>query len=376
MNAGTTKAEQAMNAAPFDEGIKFFEVKATAGDTPLGGEDFDNRMVDYFLTEFKRLFKKDLKSNERALRRLRTTCERAKRTLSSSTQAHLEIDSLFEGIDLTGTITRARFEDLNMDYYRIAWFPSSTQKKQKGGDAIDLTDSSPSKKCVEAMNSIAREFICPITHELPIKPVMAEDGKIYEERAIRQWFGTKRKAKSPITGTDIGTKLLPAPQAQNTIEALVESGAIEGEIAEAWQTKLADEKVVKEWRAKAERGDGEAMNLLGLGYEKGSNGLAEDEVQARSWYERSAATRDPRGLAAFGECLMIGKGGPQNMALGLVNVTQAAELGSDVGAYILGLAFFKGIWGLPKDTVRARYWLKKAADGECGYTQLLRELDQ
>merc|ERR1719333_1976829 len=104
-----------------EEGI--FEVKATAGDTHLGGEDFDNRMVDYFLTEFKRKFKKDLKSNQRALRRLRTACERAKRTLSSSTQAHLEIDSLFEGIAFNSTITRARFEDLNMDYFRKCMDP-------------------------------------------------------------------------------------------------------------------------------------------------------------------------------------------------------------------------------------------------------------
>merc|ERR1712100_525036 len=104
-----------------EDGI--FEVKATAGDTHLGGEDFDNRMVDYFLTEFKRKFKKDLKSNQRALRRLRTACERAKRTLSSSTQAHLEIDSLFEGIDFNSTITRARFEDLNMDYFRKCMDP-------------------------------------------------------------------------------------------------------------------------------------------------------------------------------------------------------------------------------------------------------------
>merc|ERR1719156_53609 len=104
-----------------EEGI--FEVKATAGDTHLGGEDFDNRMVDYFLTEFKRKFKKDLKSNQRALRRLRTACERAKRTLSSSTQAHIEIDSLFEGIDFNSTITRARFEDLNMDYFRKCMDP-------------------------------------------------------------------------------------------------------------------------------------------------------------------------------------------------------------------------------------------------------------
>merc|ERR1711907_299140 len=104
-----------------EEGI--FEVKATAGDTHLGGEDFDNRMVDYFLQEFKRKFKKDITDNNRALRRLRTACERAKRTLSSSTQAHIEIDSLFEGIDFNSTITRARFEDLNMDYFRKCMEP-------------------------------------------------------------------------------------------------------------------------------------------------------------------------------------------------------------------------------------------------------------
>jgi len=99
-----------------EDGI--FEVKATAGDTHLGGEDFDNRMVDYCMEEFKRKFRKDMSNNERAKRRLRTSCERAKRTLSSSTQAFIEIDSLFEGCDYSTTITRARFEELNMDYFR------------------------------------------------------------------------------------------------------------------------------------------------------------------------------------------------------------------------------------------------------------------
>lgn len=99
-----------------EDGI--FEVKATAGDTHLGGEDFDNRLVDYFLQDFKRKFRKDMSGNQRALRRLRTACERAKRTLSSSTQAHLELDSLFDGLDYNATVTRARFEDLCMDYFK------------------------------------------------------------------------------------------------------------------------------------------------------------------------------------------------------------------------------------------------------------------
>jgi L1 cell adhesion molecule like protein len=99
-----------------EEGI--FEVKATAGDTHLGGEDFDNRTVNHFVQEFKRKHKKDLSGNPRAMRRLRTACERAKRTLSSSTQTSIEIDSLFEGIDFFSSITRARFEELNMDLFR------------------------------------------------------------------------------------------------------------------------------------------------------------------------------------------------------------------------------------------------------------------
>jgi len=104
-----------------EEGI--FEVKATAGDTHLGGEDFDNRLVNHFVQEFKRKHKKDLTSNARALRRLRTACERAKRTLSSSAQTSVEIDSLFEGIDFYTSITRARFEELCQDLFRSTMEP-------------------------------------------------------------------------------------------------------------------------------------------------------------------------------------------------------------------------------------------------------------
>jgi len=104
-----------------EDGI--FEVKSTSGDTHLGGEDFDNRMVNHFVQEFKRKHKKDLSENKRALRRLRTACERAKRTLSSSTQASIEIDSLFEGVDFYTSITRARFEELNADLFRSTLEP-------------------------------------------------------------------------------------------------------------------------------------------------------------------------------------------------------------------------------------------------------------
>jgi len=99
-----------------DEGI--FEVLSTAGNTHLGGEDFDNRMVDHFVADFKRKHKLDLKTNAKSLRRLRTACERAKRTLSSSTSASLELDSIMEGVDYYTSITRAKFESLCDDLFR------------------------------------------------------------------------------------------------------------------------------------------------------------------------------------------------------------------------------------------------------------------
>ena len=104
-----------------DDGI--FEVKATAGDTHLGGEDFDHRLVQHFVNEFKRKKKKDPSSNQRSMKRLKIACERAKRTLSSSTQAAIEIDSFFEGEDLFTNITRARFEELCGDLFQNTLAP-------------------------------------------------------------------------------------------------------------------------------------------------------------------------------------------------------------------------------------------------------------
>lgn len=99
-----------------DSGV--FEVKATSGNTHLGGEDFDSRLVNHFVKEFQRKHKKDLSPNARSVRRLRTACERAKRTLSSVAQTNIEIESLFEGIDFFTTITRAKFEELCIDLFR------------------------------------------------------------------------------------------------------------------------------------------------------------------------------------------------------------------------------------------------------------------
>ena len=117
-----------------------FEVKSTAGDTRLGGEDFDSRLVHHFSQEFKRKHKKDITSNKRALRRLKTACENLKKTLSSATQATLEIDSFFEGIDYSSTMTRARFEELCGDLFRKTFEPVEQVIKDSGVSKSQISE--------------------------------------------------------------------------------------------------------------------------------------------------------------------------------------------------------------------------------------------
>jgi len=117
-----------MGGGTFDVSIlniqdTIFEVKATAGDAHLGGEDFDNRMLSFCISEFRRKFNTDPTRNQRAIRRLRTQCERAKRQLSSQTQVTIEVDALHEGHDFNCRVSRAKFEELNMDYFKKSMDP-------------------------------------------------------------------------------------------------------------------------------------------------------------------------------------------------------------------------------------------------------------
>ena len=120
-----------------DDGI--FEVKATAGDTHLGGEDFDNLLMKYFIDEFKRKHTLDMSDNKRSLRRLKTACERAKRTLSSSNSTTIELESLFEGIDFFSSISKARFESLCMNLFQKCIQPV-TQVLQDAGVSKNQID--------------------------------------------------------------------------------------------------------------------------------------------------------------------------------------------------------------------------------------------
>ncbi|XP_023937772.1 heat shock protein 68-like [Bicyclus anynana] len=149
-----------------------FEVKSTAGDTHLGGEDFDNRLVNHFAEEFKRKHRKDITGSPRALRRLRTAAERAKRTLSSSTEATVEIDALHEGIDFYTKISRARFEELNSDLFRGTLEPVEKALKDAKLDKSSIHDVVlvGGSTRIPKIQSMLKNFFCGKKLNLSINP--------------------------------------------------------------------------------------------------------------------------------------------------------------------------------------------------------------
>ena len=207
------------------------------------------------------------------------------------------------------------------------------------------------------MDSIADCWLCPITLELPIDPVTAEDGKIYERSAIEQWL--RDHNTSPSTNDPIGSRLLPAPQAKATIEALVKSGAVADDKATAWKAKLADQEKLRKLREAADGGDGTAMNTLGFFYARGELGLREDLKRARSWFEAAAAKNNLEALGNYGWYLLNGHGGLKNIGLGIYFTMLGAEQGSTASLERLGECFQFAWYGLPMDHAKAKYWYEK-----------------
>lgn len=119
-----------------DNGV--FEVLATSGDTHLGGEDFDHRVMDHFIKLIKKKYNKDISKDNRALGKLRKECERAKRALSSQHQVRVEIESLFDGIDFSEPLTRAKFEELNMDLFKKTMGPVKKAMEDAGLKKSDI----------------------------------------------------------------------------------------------------------------------------------------------------------------------------------------------------------------------------------------------
>ena len=230
---------------------------------------------------------------------------------------------------------------------------------KRGREAAEDATGQELRKTKSAVNEAFAELVCPITFSLPVDPVMAEDGKVYERSAIEEWL--KQQRKSPVTNLAMGTRLLPALQVKNMIRGMVASGALTGDKVDAWKLKLEEEEKVAEMRREAEAGEGWAMFNLGNWYKYGDKGLAKDAAKAFEWYEKSHEAGCASGTSSLGGCYLDGEGVPKCLARGAMLLGEAAGRGSKVSCYKLGRAYAKGLWGFPEDETMARRYYSMVA---------------
>ena len=213
----------------------------------------------------------------------------------------------------------------------------------------------------QAIDDVAEEYVCPITAELPIDPVTAEDGRCYEKCAIEEWFVRQPQAmvKSPVTNEPMGKRLLPAVQVRNTLKRLVESGAISGSKADAWKAAMAEEAEVAGLRLRAEGGDAVAMTELGYSYRDGTRGLKKDATQSFMWLKRAADLNEVLALMECGVAYLRGEGVEQSFIRACSMLSVAATLGSEHACGILGLANAEGVGGIDKNPQEATRWYRE-----------------
>lgn len=220
------------------------------------------------------------------------------------------------------------------------------------------------KRLKSASNRTVSEFICAITHELPVDPVIAEDGQVYERRAIEAWIAQAAKnnkpVRSPNHNTEMGPRLLPATQVRNAIEHLVRADAINGPVADAWMKKIAFEGEVNAMVKRAETNDGDAMYNLGLWYNNGHHGLAVDSKKAVSWYQRGHNLGHATCTSALGLCYEEGVGVRRDVVYAVCLYSIAAARGSEAGCHNLAIYLSAGHGGLRENESAATHWFRAA----------------
>jgi len=207
------------------------------------------------------------------------------------------------------------------------------------------------------------DCLCPLSHSLPVDPVLAADGHIYEKSAIVSWLA--QNATSPLTKEEMGTQLEPAAKFKRMLRRAVRTGVLAGEEVDAWKAAISAWDRVVTMRQKADKGDTRAMSQLGLWYRAGQHGLPTDGSRAVAWYQRSHEAGDATGTAGLGWCYLTGLGVKASTTVGLMLLSEAGSQGSKWACFNLGRFFASGSgrYGLPVDHVQARRWYAKVAGG-------------
>ena len=236
-------------------------------------------------------------------------------------------------------------------------------KRKVSDESSDDRENEQIKRLRGTFESLADEYTCPITQELPLDPVTAEDGRVYERSAIEAWLGERRlegqAAKSPMTNEPMGQRLLPAIQVRNSIKAMVESGSLVGHKADAWKQRMEDKEEVEAMKRRAYAGDESEAFWLGIFYQRGMRGLVQNYERAFMWYKRSADLGGSQAMANLGFFYQHGLGVSRNGGRALFYSTRAADAGSELACYMLGSFFANGLNGLDKDEAEATKWFKR-----------------
>ena len=225
------------------------------------------------------------------------------------------------------------------------------------------------KRLKEASDSVLAEFKCAISYELPVDPVTAEDGHVYERAAIEDWIARPGTLRSPKLNTPMGPRLLPAIQTRSLIERMVRSGTISGPEAVAWSEKLAEEKKnatlkkaqaekVARVRAKAEGGDGDAILKLGTMFFCGDDGLSKDFKQAVVWFQRGHNLGYATCTMRLGLCYELAYGVEASYSMATFFYTVAAKNGSEHGCYRLGHNIACEYCGMKRDEREVKRWFR------------------
>jgi len=216
--------------------------------------------------------------------------------------------------------------------------------------------------------SFLDEHKCPITHNLPVDPVMAEDGRVYERDAIQEWFWTHKgtHCPSPMTMVTIGKNLVKAVQARNTIEQLIKKGLISGEPAETWKRKTAVwdalSPIMRDHYKRANKGDATSMHHIGFAYRDGSHGVTKDEAVAAEWFDKSALYGSATGGSALGVMYLEGQGVVRCPVRGHIELARAAMRGSEHAAICLARNMYAGHYMRGEgDTEQAKWWYNLSA---------------
>ena len=220
------------------------------------------------------------------------------------------------------------------------------------------------RKASEMDDELTDEYTCPITHELPVEPCIAEDGHLYDQWALEKWMESQTELRSPMTNKPMGKKVYPAVQARNAIHRLIDKGLIAGEGAKKWKTKQKElESMDASMRVtvgKAFKGDVPSMRKFAFAYRDGRQGVAKDVKSAVHWFRLAARADDAISLACIAFFYLNGLGLPKDEATAMVYMTRAAMCGSEHACVSLGRFYATGDIVRFVNVEQATYWYTRS----------------